>query len=348
MLKLRAMKSSQKILLLVAVLISACSSEVLQSGEDGKLIPGQNPGLSSHNLPPVIQSARITPNPLALNQPISVKVDAVDPDGDLITYRHQWRINGQSIASQSHGTLSSSAIKRGDRLSVDVTPFDGTVEGLPIRVESTVGNALPEITQLILEPAEVRMGTSVKAEVIGTDADQDPIEYRFRWWRNNSEVADGDLHELDTAGFAKGDTIVVEVTPSDPTSKGKSKISKPIMILNSAPTITSAPPTKIDKGRFIYAVVANDPDGDPLTYALEVAPSGMKIDKGTGRIEWSLTGKLAGNHKVRVTATDDEQGKAFQEFDLTFSAPVSSSRLGSPKNFRLNTRLVSPFPALLE
>lgn len=119
-------------------------------------------------------------------------------------------------------------------------------------------------------------------------------------------------------------------------------------ILNSAPAITSVPPSKIEKGRFVYAVTANDPDGDRLTYALEVAPPGMKIDKVTGRIEWPLSGKLAGNHKIRVTATDGDNAKAFQEFDLTFSAPVSSSRLGFSKNFRLNTRLVSPFPALLE
>jgi hypothetical protein len=79
-----------------------------------------------------------------------------------------------------------------------------------------------------------------------------------------------------------------------------------------------------------------------------VAPPGMKIDKVTGRIEWPLTGKLVGNHKVRVTATDGEQAKAFQEFDVTFSAPVNSSRMTIPKNFRLNTRLVTPFAALLE
>ncbi len=222
------------------------------------------------------------------------------------------------------------------------------MEGAPAEADALVANAAPHVTQLLFEPAEVRVGDRILLQVAGTDADEDPIEYRFRWWRNNSEVADGDVSELDTNGFAKGDTIVVEVTPSDPTSKGKSKIAKPITILNSAPKIISVPPTKIEKGRFIYAVSANDPDGDQLTYMLEVAPPGMKIDKTTGRIEWPLTGKLAGNHKVRVTATDGEEAKAFQEFDLTFSAPVKSSRPTFSKNLRLNTRLVSPFRALVE
>jgi hypothetical protein len=271
---------------------------------------------------PAIHSAHIIPDPLVLNLPISVKADVLDSKSDFITYRYQWRLNKKPLMGQTHALLSTSNLKRGDRLSVDVVPFDGMAEGSPVRVESVVGNTLPEITRLIIASTEIQIGVPVKAEVTSTDADDDPIEYRFRWWRNDSEVADGDVPELDTTGFAKGDTIVVEVTPSDPTGKGKSKISQPSTILNSAPTIVSVPPTKIEKGRFIYAVAAKDPDGDPLTYALELAPPGMKIDKITGRIEWPLTGKLAGNHKVRVTATDDENAKAFQEFDLTFSAPV--------------------------
>jgi hypothetical protein len=334
--------------LAIVLMLFGCTSESFQFPEARKDSSRESLSSLSKNHPPTIRSARILPDPVLLNQVVVVNIDGLDSDVDLITYNYQWWLNGEALKAETHQTVDPKTFKRGDRISVDVIPYDGHVKGLSSRLETVVGNTPPMVSSLLVEPDEVRIGSTILAEAAAIDADQDPIEYRFRWWRNNSEVVDGDLHELDTAGFAKGDTIVVEVTPSDPTSKGKSKISKPIMILNSAPTITSAPPSKIDKGRFIYAVVANDPDGDPLTYALEVAPSGMKIDKGTGRIEWSLTGKLAGNHKVRVTATDGEQGKAFQEFDLTFSAPVSSSRLGSPKNFRLNTRLVSPFPALLE
>lgn len=332
--------------LLVSAILCGCSSESIQSGDGAKY--SEAPAVTIGNRPPTIQSANIVPNPPALNLPVSVKADAFDPEGALITYRYQWWLNEEIIVGQTHAQLSLSAIKRGDRVSVEVTPYDGTIEGPSVRVESIVGNTFPEIMQLVFERTNIRVDERIGTQIVGMDADDDPIEYRFRWWRNDSEVADGDVPELDTAGFAKGDTIMVEVTPSDPTGKGKSKISKPITILNSAPTIVSAPPTKIEKDRFIYAVAAKDPDGDQLTYALELAPPGMKIDKVTGRIEWPLAGKLAGNYKIRVTATDNENAQAFQEFDLTFSAPVNSLRMTIPKNFRLNTRLVSPIPALLE
>jgi hypothetical protein len=329
--------------------LTSCTSESLQSGEAGSTSWTQSISSSSKNRAPIIRSVRILPSSITLGEPISVQADAFDPDAaDFVTYRHHWRVNGVTVPGETLSTFNAKTLKRGDRLSVEVTPYDGTMEGAPVKADAAVGNTSPHVAELLFEPADVHVGDRIVLQVTGSDPDEDLIEYRFRWWRNSSEVADGDASELDTTGFAKGDTIVVEVTPSDPTGKGKSKISEPITILNSAPKIISVPPSKIEKGRFVYIVSANDPDGERLTYALEVAPPGMKIDKVTGRIEWPLTGKLSGNYKIRVTATDGEEAKAFQEFDLTFSALVSSSRLGLSKHFRLNTRLVSPFPALLE
>lgn len=328
--------------------LMSCTSESLQNSEAVSTSSTQSVSLSSKNRAPIIRSVRILPTSITLDRQISVQVEAFDPDADLITYRHRWKVNGVVIPGETHSLFNAKMLKRGDRLSVEVTPYDGNIEGAPIEADALVTNTSPHVTQVLFEPAEVRVGDRIALQVVGSDADQDPIEYRYRWWRNNSEVADGDMAELSTDGFAKGDTIVVEVTPSDPTSKGKSKISKPIAVLNSAPKIISVPPSKIEKGRFVYAVSAKDPDGDQLTYALEAAPPGMKIDEVTGRIEWPLKGKLVGNHKVRVTATDAEQATAFQEFDLTFSAPMNSSRMTIPKHYRLNTRLVRPFAALLE
>jgi hypothetical protein len=331
------------IILAASVFLSSCTSESIQSGEATK---NASPGAASaiQNHPPVIQSARIVPSPVFLNKSVSVQSDATDPDGDMVTFRHQWRVNEQLIPGETHSILDPKMVKRGDRLSVEVTPYDGNTEGAPVIVETIVGNTPPDVIAFTLEPGEVRVGTAIRAEVTGTDADQDPIEYRYRWWRNNSEVADGYMSELDTAGFAKGDTIVVEVTPLDPTSKGKSKLSKPITILNSAPTITSVPPTKLDRGRFIYTVTSKDPDDDPLIYALEVAPPGMKIDKTSGQIEWPLTAKASGRYKVRVTATDPEEASAFQEFELTIAAPASSSRPTFRKTSVSILALSGPFP----
>jgi hypothetical protein len=324
--------------LFVSLMLVGCTVESSKSGEAGTSV---SPG----NHVPIIRSARIVPSPVVLNQPLSIQIDGFDSDGDLITYRHQWKVNN---SPETFPALDSKTLKRGDRISAIVTPYDGTADGAAFRAEAVIVNTPPEVTRLFFDPAVVRVGDRVLAQIEGSDADQDPIEYRFRWWRNNSEVADGDVTELDTTGFAKGDMISVEATPSDQTSKGKSKLSAPMTIVNSPPRITSAPPAIIERGRYVYSVTASDPDGDLLTYALEFSPPGMKIDKKTGRIEWPLTGKLAGSHKIRLTATDSEEAQAFQEFDVTLSMPAGPARKSFSKTLRLNTRLVSPFPALLE
>jgi hypothetical protein len=328
------------LLLLPIALLQGCSQQS-QS-------PQANAGSRAGNHPPVIHSVTIAPTTAALDQPISVQVKADDLEGDLITFRHQWRLNGAPLANETHSILSSKAVKRGDLVSVDVFPHDGKTEGAPSHAEARVGNTPPEVKSLELEPADPRVGALLKANVMGIDADDDPVEYRYRWLRNSNEIYDGEANSLDTAHFSRGDVITVEVTPSDPTSAGRIKRSKPLVIVNTPPRIVSVPPTKMEKGRYVYTVVAEDADGDALTYGLESAPPDMKIDKTTGRIDWPMTSKVAGKHRIRVTATDAAQARAFQEFEMVLTGPAPSSRRSLSKGLRVNARLVTPIRPLLE
>jgi hypothetical protein len=115
--------------------------------------------------------------------------------------------------------------------------------------------------------------------------------------------------------------ILLEVTPEDVTSKGKLLRSPPLTIMNSHPTIASVPPAAIVGGRYVYDVKATDPEGDPITVALEAAPPGMTIDKATGHIEWRIPAETKGTHRVRVSVRDNRDGYAFQEFELSLPAP---------------------------
>ena len=265
------------------------------------------------------------PNPVVLSGPLSVQVEAVDPDRDPVTFRYQWLANGNQIVGQTESTLAPDLLTRGDKVAADVIPSDGKTQGSPYRTEAvSVANTPPEVTQIVLEPSEVRVGTRLRAKVEGSDADRDEIQYTFKWWRNNALLSEGEESALDTTGFARGDTIVVQATPHDSSGPGKARFSEPVTITNSPPKITSTPPTTISQGRYEYAVTASDPEGDPLTYTLQTAPAGMTIDKSTGRIEWLVTAETKGTHRVKVAVEDDRSGHAFQEFDLSLASPASS------------------------
>lgn len=307
-----------------------CSSESPPSGEAERskqtspAVSSTQPGSLQSNRLPVVRLARIFPEPVIGSQALSVRVDADDPDGDSVVFRHQWVANGQPIAGETGPTLPPYKLKRGDQVSVDVTPLDGKGEGAPYRSAAmTVVNSPPEVTRIVLQPGEPRVGDRLNVRVEGTDADQDAIRYTFRWWRNRKLVAEGEETSLETAGFARDDVLMVEVTPHDDSSSGKPFLAPTLTIANSHPLITSTPPGDVRDNHYAYTVAATDPDGDPLAYTLETAPPGMTIDGKSGRIEWRIADGTKGTHRVRVAVRDNLDGYAFQEFELALSPPPS-------------------------
>lgn len=278
------------------------------------------------NRPPVIRSARIVPNPVLRSGPVTVQVEAEDPDLNAVTFRHQWLANGELLAGETGPTVPPHRLRRGDLVAVEVTPLDGLAEGAPYRTEAVpVENSPPEVTRLLLQPDPVRVGDRLRAQTEASDADGDSIEYTFRWWRNNALLVEGEADTLDTGELTRGDTIVAQVTPRDSASAGKPVFSQEITIANSPPKITSVPPAAFQPGRYEYLVTARDPDGDPLAYGLPTAPPGMTMDKTRGRIEWRLAPGTMGTHKVKVSVEDGQGGRTFQEFDLTLPGPAPAS-----------------------
>jgi len=274
------------------------------------------------NRPPIVRSAKIVPVPVVLNRSAMVQVEAEDPDGDPVAIRRQWLVNGKPIEGETGPSLTAKHLKRGDVLTVEVTPLDNLAAGTPYVTEpAPVGNTPPEVTRVVLDASTVRVGGAVHAKAEGLDPDGDPLRYTFKWWRNSQPLFGGEDGTLQTTAFARGDTIVAQATPYDTAGPGKPKYSEEVTISNSPPTITSVPPTVISEGRYEYAVAAVDADGDPLTYLLQTAPSDMTIEATTGRIEWRITAQTTGTHRVRVRVEDGHEGNAFQEFDLTPTLP---------------------------
>jgi len=104
------------------------------------------------------------------------------------------------------------------------------------------------------------------------------------------EVSDGELSDVQSF------TITVSEPP------------------NRAPVITSTPVTSVILGEnYAYTVVANDPDGDVLTYSLSTFPDGMTINSTAGAINWTPT--AAGSEDV-VVEVSDGQLSATQSFTI--------------------------------
>lgn len=86
---------------------------------------------------------------------------------------------------------------------------------------------------------------------------------------------------------------------------------------NERPKIVSLPPDRaIADTTYAYNPLAEDPDGDELTWSLVAAPRGLSIDSHSGTIRWTPDDQQLGTHVVTVMVSDPLLGQASQRFEI--------------------------------
>lgn len=88
---------------------------------------------------------------------------------------------------------------------------------------------------------------------------------------------------------------------------------------NSAPVFTSTAPTAAVVGQlYSYQATASDANGDPLTWSLGIAPSGMSVN-ASGLVSWTPSAGQVGSHNVSLSANDGQASTA-QSWTVNVSA----------------------------
>lgn len=280
---------------------------------------------SGGNQPPVVTSAKILDAPLSLAVPVSVQIQAEDPEREAVTYQYQWYVNEAPIVGQTNPTLASSGLRRGQRISVEIVPADSVQKGQAYRTAGVlVGNTPPTVSAAVLQLAD--SGARVEAQVDVSDPDHDRIDLTYRWLQENKVIKEGEEPSLLTKGLNPRMPVVVEVLPRDSEATGKPLRSAPLLLSNHPPQIVSTPPAPPGAGGYEYHVKAVDEDGDPISFQLEQAPVGMTIDETTGRLIWAVSADQVGAVHVKVLAKDGQGSSAYQEFDLTFARETAPAK----------------------
>jgi fibronectin type 3 domain-containing protein len=276
-----------------------------------------NPG---PNHPPTISSVSISPSSPTTNDTLTASVTASDPDADTLTYTYQWSKGNVDIAGATGATLNLATAGNGDRgdvIRVRVTASDGIATTAPATsAPVTVVNSPPTLS-VALTPTNPSTNDTLTATVSGvSDADGDTVTWSFVW-RNGSTVVQAtaasnltDTLDLSVAGNGDaGDTVSVEVTPSDGTDLGQSA-SDSVVVENQAPVMDSvsiSPASPTTDQTLTANAVGHDPDGTTVTYHYQWANNGSDIPGATSA---TLDLSTAGNGDkgdaitVSVSASD--------------------------------------------
>jgi len=99
------------------------------------------------NTAPRLESIRFEPSgPWVSDQSMAALPEAVDPDGDPLTFEYAWFVNGRRLA-EAGPTIEGSQLSRGDRVVLEVVASDGYAQSDTLRSdEIEVSNAAPTIT----------------------------------------------------------------------------------------------------------------------------------------------------------------------------------------------------------
>lgn len=152
-----------------------------------------------------------------------VRTPAADPDGDPLSYRYAWTVDGVD-SGLSGEAVSASSTSAGQAWTCSVTANDGALDGPPASAIVTIvhDNRAPSAPTVSVSPAEPGDHDDLLCEVTGegVDPDGDAVSYTYAWTLNGADTG------LDSATVSAGltspyQTWTCTVTPTDGSLSGE-------------------------------------------------------------------------------------------------------------------------------
>jgi hypothetical protein len=156
----------------------AIRAKVIASDGKSRSEPVLSSPIRVLNSPPLIEEVLIEPRLAHGTDQLKAVVKAIDRDGDPIYYLYQWELNGVALPEEKEETLGQGRSKKGDSVTVVVTPDDREVLGTPKRSEPVrISNSPPLI---VSSPPLSIEGNIYLYQVRADEPDQDPVAFSLK------------------------------------------------------------------------------------------------------------------------------------------------------------------------
>jgi cyclophilin family peptidyl-prolyl cis-trans isomerase len=184
--------------------------------------------------PPTATVSLNTTSPMT-NDTLTATATGADADGDPVTFTYSWAVNGNVVQTTTGDASKTNTFdlsqanhgNKGDRITVTVTPNDGTLNGTAVSATATVVNSPPAVS-VSFNTTSPAAGTTLTATAVPSDPDSDSVTLTYVWKVNGNVVKTTsntpnttDSLDLSQPGNGTtGDTVTVTVTPNDGTANG--------------------------------------------------------------------------------------------------------------------------------
>lgn len=149
------------------------NSKAVESGD--RVAKESAPSIQGANRPPVVTAVLLSPNVVVPGVAVRAVAKASDPDQDDVRLLYTWKTNGEVVAEQSGEEFDTTALHKGDLLTVSVIPDDGKEPGQPLDSNGIlIQNRSPEITSM---PSAGVSSGHFSYQVIAKDPDNDPLQF---------------------------------------------------------------------------------------------------------------------------------------------------------------------------
>jgi len=126
------------------------------------------------NTLPELSRVKILPEVFKPGDSLYVEAAASDADGDDVTILYEWAKDSEPAGINKQ---IDAPVKRGDKVSIKLTPYDGKDYGKSIVLRREIGNLPP----MIVEHKRFTFDGNVYAyQVNATDPDSDPLTYSLK------------------------------------------------------------------------------------------------------------------------------------------------------------------------
>jgi hypothetical protein len=234
------------------------------------------------NHPPNTPRVAIQPRAPQTSDPLACRADAegIDPDQERVAFRIAWWRDGALMPfSPDMDVVPPSFTRRGQQWRCEVTAFDGTATSDVASSNAVeIKNTPPSTPKVKILPDVVTTETGLRCliQAPAVDDDNDPITYRYRWFRDRKryrserELKGAGVAEIPPGVARRGELWSCEVIASDgelDSAPGQAVAQ----IENASPSVAKArlmPPRPVlgDDLRCEVAAFATDADGDQLFY----------------------------------------------------------------------------------